>query len=187
MTGSMHLMIKIQKLIYSLLLIIGVAFNASAASKVEIDAKVNAALKVFYNKVPSGQELAAKAQGVLVFPEILKAGFIVGGEYGDGALVKGGAIQSYYNIASASIGFQAGVQEKTVVMLFMTSDALNKFTRSEGWEVGVDGSVAIAEFGAGKSIDTNTIQEPIIAFVVSNKGLMAGVSLEGSKITPIVK
>lgn len=163
------------------------AFNTSAASKVEIDAKVNATIKEFYVRVPAGKELASKAQGMLVFPEIVKAGFVIGGEYGEGALVKNGAISKYYNIASASVGFQIGVQEKSVVMLFMTSSSLNKFVKSNGWEAGVDGSVAIAEFGAGKSLDSNTLQEPIIAFVVSNKGLMAGISLEGSKITQISK
>ncbi|RMF17440.1 MAG: hypothetical protein D6758_06400 [Gammaproteobacteria bacterium] len=178
---------KIRDTLGVLLLMLVAILPAQAASRVEIDAKVSGTVQEFYKKVPGGRELASRAAGMLVFPEVLKGGFFVGAEYGEGALLKGRTTQGYYNIVSASFGFQFGVEQKAIVLLFMTEQALNKFVNSDGWEVGVDGSVAIAEFGAGKSLDSHTLQEPIIGFVVSNKGLMAGISLEGSKITRIAK
>ncbi|MEH6467248.1 MAG: YSC84-related protein, partial [Porticoccus sp.] len=99
----------------------------------------------------------------------------------------GGSTVGYYNTAAASIGFQLGAQIKSQIILFMTDAALQKFKNSAGWEAGVDGSVAIATIGAGGQIDTDTIQQPIIGFIFSNKGLMFNLSLEGSKITPIVR
>ncbi|MCV6610948.1 MAG: YSC84-related protein [Amphritea sp.] len=156
-----------------------------AASAAEIDAKVNQALKEFYNHTSAGQELAQKAAGVLVFPEVYKAGFGIGGEYGEGALRIGGKTAEYYNVAAASIGFQLGAQVKSEIILFMSDSVLKKFRDSDGWEAGVDGSVAIATIGAGGEIDSNTIQQPIIGFIFSNKGLMYNLSIEGSKITQI--
>ena len=158
-----------------------------AASAVEIDAKVDAALKDFHAKVGGGEELAGKAHGVLVFPSVIKAGFWIGGEYGEGALRMRGKTVDYYNIAGASFGFQFGAQSKSVILLFMNKDALSGFRNSEGWKAGVDGAVAFATLGAGGSIDTKTMQQPIIGFVFSNKGLMVDVSLKGSKMTKIKK
>lgn len=158
-----------------------------AASATEIDAKVDATLKDFYKKVGAGKSLARRAKGILVFPSVIKAGFWVGGQYGEGALRVGGKNVNYYNIAGASFGFQFGAQAKSIVMLFMTSEALSGFRNSDGWEAGVDGSVALAEMGTGGSIDTNTLQQPIIGFVFGNKGLMVDVSLKGTKFTKIVK
>ncbi|WP_369601625.1 YSC84-related protein [Hahella sp. SMD15-11] len=169
------------------LFLLMLGMSAQAASRVEIDAKVRGAVDLFYKKVPGGKELAQRAAGMLVFPEVLKGGMFIGAEYGEGALLVNNRTKGYYSLASASFGFQFGVEEKTIVLLFMTRESLDKFLNSEGWQVGVDGSVAIAEFGAGKSLDSNTLQEPIIGFVVANKGLMAGISLEGSKITRINK
>jgi lipid-binding SYLF domain-containing protein len=117
----------------------------------------------------------------------LKAGFWVGGQYGEGALRVNGKTVNYYYIVGGSFGFQFGVQSKSIILLFMTSEALSDFRRSEGWEVGLDGSVAIANVGAGGAVDSNTLQQPIIGFVFSNKGLMVDVSLKGSKITKIDK
>ncbi len=159
-----------------------VGYSASAQ---EINAKVNQALKEFYRHSPAGKELAQKAAGVLVFPEVYKAGFGIGGEYGEGSLRMGGKTVGYYNVASASIGFQLGAQVKSEIILFMSQSALKKFRNSDGWEAGVDGSVAIATIGAGGEIDSNTIQQPIIGFIFSNKGLMYNLSIEGSKITRI--
>lgn len=158
---------------------------SQAASAQEINAKVNQALKEFYRHSPAGKELAQKAEAVLVFPDVIKAGIGIGGEYGEGALREGGKTTAYYNVASASIGFQLGAQLKSEVLLFMSKDALQKFRGSDGWEAGVDGSVAIATLGAGGEIDSNTIQQPIIGFIFSNKGLMYNLSIEGSKITRI--
>lgn len=158
---------------------------AFAASKVEIDAKVNATLKTFSAEVKGGSELARKAAGILVFPEVIKAGIGIGGEYGEGALRVGGKTVAYYNTAAASIGLQLGAQIKSQVILFMTQKALNQFRNSDGWKAGVDGSVALATLGAGGEIDTETAKKPIIGFIFSNKGLMYNLTFEGSKITRI--
>ena len=160
---------------------------AHAASKAEIDANVREAIKAFYKHSSAGKELAQKASGMLVFPKVYKAGIGIGGEYGEGALLVGGKTVDYYNIAAASIGFQLGAQMKSQIVLFMNKDVLNGFRHSDGWEAGVDGSVAVATLGAGGEIDTETVKEPIIGFIFSNKGLMYNLTLEGSKITKIKK
>jgi len=160
---------------------------AMAASAEEIDAKVTAALADFYKTVGSGKELAAKARGMLVFPEVYKAGIGIGGEYGEGALRVGGKTVDYYNTAAASIGFQLGAQVKSQVILFMTTDALKKFRASDGWKAGVDGSVALATLGADGSIDSDTAQKPIIGFIFSNKGLMYNLTFEGTKMSKLKK
>ena len=158
-----------------------------SASKEEIDADVKASLVEFYEKSQAGKALAEKASGMLVFPKVIKAGFGVGGEYGEGALLVNGNTVEYYSTAAASIGFQLGAQQKSQVILFMNDDVLKKFRDSDGWEAGVDGSVAIAEIGAGGELSSNTAQEPIIGFIFSNKGLMYNLTLEGSKMTKIVR
>jgi len=170
-----------------IVLLAGIGFSggATAASAQEIDIKVDGALKEFTSEVKGGAEFLNKAKGVLVFPDVVKAGLVVGGEYGEGALRVGGKSLQYYNIASASFGFQIGAQQYAIVMVFLEEEAMNKFRESSGWEAGVDGSVAIAEWGAGEDINTQNFKEPIVGFVFSNKGLMAGVSIEGSKITKL--
>lgn len=176
---------KVIRYLLMFCLILPFSTSLSAASATEINAKANQALKEFYRHSPAGKELAAKAAGVLVFPEVYKAGIGIGGEYGEGALRVGGKTVAYYNVASASLGFQLGAQLKSEIILFMSAEALRKFRNSDGWEAGVDGSVAIATLGAGGEIDSNTIQQPIIGFIFSNKGLMYNLSIEGSKITRI--
>ena len=161
--------------------------NADAAGKVEINAKVKATLTTFYAQVHSGRELARKASAILVFPEVFKAGFLVGGEYGEGAMLEHGKTTGYYSTASASIGLQLGAQMKSQVIMFMTRHALKKFKSSKGWKAGVDGSVALVTIGAGGDIDSNTIKDPIIGFIFSNKGLMYNLTFEGSKITRLTK
>jgi lipid-binding SYLF domain-containing protein len=156
-----------------------------AASRIEIDARVEAALTEFYREVPAARELATAAKGILVFPQVLKAGFGIGGEYGEGALLLNRQPVQYYATAGASVGFQVGAQAQTQIILFMDSTALARFRSSDGWKVGVDGSVAIAQFGAGKTLDSTTLQQPVIGFIFSNKGLMYDLSLEGNKITRI--
>jgi len=156
-----------------------------AASKVEIDIEVKQALKRFKKEVGASEEYIKLAKGMLVFPSIFKAGFGIGGEYGEGAMIINGKTVAYYNTAAASIGFQLGAQTKTVIILFTSSKALKKFRSSDGWEAGVDGSVALVELGAATTLDTNTVKNPIIAFVFNNKGLMYNLSLEGSKYTKI--
>lgn len=158
-----------------------------AASKTEIDARVKEAIATFYETTSAGKELAEKANGMLVFPRVIKAGFGIGGEFGEGALLIDGQTVDYYSVAAASIGFQLGAQVKTEIILFMTELVLESFRHSGGWEVGVDASVAVATLGAGGEIGTNTAREPIIGFIFSNKGLMYDLSLAGSKITKISK
>ena len=161
--------------------------GAVAASAGEIDTKVNGTIGEFKKQVTGGAEFLGKANGVLVFPTITKAGLVIGGEFGEGALRVGGKTVDYYNIASASFGLQIGAQQYSIVMVFLSDEALQQFRDSKGWEAGVDGSVAVAEWGAGDDINTKTFKDPIVAFVFGNKGLMAGISIEGSKITKIEK
>lgn len=161
--------------------------SAHGASASVIDAKVDDAMKRFYSEVGGGKELATKSYGILVFPSVIKAGFGIGGEYGEGALRIKNKTVDYYSTAAASIGFQLGAQSKTVILLFMTKDALSEFRNSEGWEVGVDGSVALVKVGAGGSLDTTNIHAPIVGVVFGNKGLMYNLTLEGSKMTKVKK
>ncbi len=158
---------------------------AGAASKEEIDAEVQEAIENFYRQTSAGKRLAQKAAGMLVFPKVFKAGIGIGGEYGEGALLVNGRTVAYYSIAAASIGFQLGAQVKSQILLFMNQKVLGDFRRSRGWEAGVDGSVALATLGAGGEITTNTVKQPIIGFIFSNKGLMYNLTFEGSKITRI--
>jgi len=118
---------------------------------------------------------------------VIKAGFGIGGEYGEGALRIGGKTVDYYSTAAASIGLQLGIQSKAVFLLFLEQHALSKFRQSQGWEIGVDGSVALVKVGAGGAIDSNNIQDPIVGFVMTNKGLMYNLTLEGAKITKLKK
>jgi len=124
---------------------------------------------------------------VLVFPSVIKAGIGIGGEYGEGALRVAGKTVDYYNTAAASIGFQLGAQSKSIVIVFMTDKALSDFRKSEGWKAGVDGSVAVVEWGVGEDINTVDIKDPVVGFVFSNKGLMYNLTLEGSKFTRLDK
>lgn len=159
--------------------------NVLAKSAQEIDVSVNVALDEFAEQVKGGKEFLATAKGVLVFPSVLKAGIGIGGEYGEGALRIGGKTVDYYSTAAASFGFQLGAQSKRIIIVFMQDDALQKFRESQGWEAGVDGSVALITLGVGGAIDTTNIKDPIIGFVFSNKGLMYNLTLEGSKYTKL--
>lgn len=159
----------------------------TAANQMVLDARIEAAIEEFYELSPAGRKLAEKAHGMLVFPNVKKAGLGVGGEYGEGALLVNGKVEQYYNTAAASIGFQMGVQVKRQIILFLDKSALEAFRNSEGWEIGVDGSVAIATLGVGGEIDSKSINHPVVGFIFGNKGLMYNLSLEGSKITPINK
>jgi lipid-binding SYLF domain-containing protein len=171
----------------ALILIFFCAEASHAASAQEINIKVNAALELFYKEVGGGKRFVQSGSGVLVFPSVFKAGIGIGGEYGEGALRIKGKTVDYYSTAAASIGFQLGAQSKTVIIVFMTNKALKEFRDSSGWEAGVDGSVALVEFGAGGSIDTTNIKDPIVGFVFDNKGLMFNATLEGSKFTKLKK
>jgi lipid-binding SYLF domain-containing protein len=182
-----NLMKKLSLLLVTLFVLVAASSPAYAASAMEIDAKVNAILKKFYKDVGGAKELSKKSQGMLIFPSVLKAGFGIGGEWGEGALRINNKTVDYYSTAAASIGFQLGAQSKAVILMFMAKDVLNKFRSSSGWEVGIDGSVALVKIGAGGTIDSTTVQQPIIAFIFGQKGLMFNLTLEGSKFTKLKK
>jgi len=156
-----------------------------AANTSSIDANVDATLQRLYDAAPSSREMVARAEGVLVFPSVLNVGLVVGGEHGKGALRIHGTTVDYYTTSSGSIGLQAGAQTKAEVILFMTPDSLAKFRNSHGWTAGADATIAIANIGANGNIDTETARRPIVGFVMTNTGLMAGVSLEGSKYSKL--
>ena len=160
--------------------------DANAGRRATIDADVDATLTRLYNTVHGSRELVGKARGVLVFPSVISAGFWVGGQYGQGALRIGEQTSGYYSVAAASFGLQIGAQSKAIIMLFMTQEALDKFTHSQGWAAGVDATVAVVTVGANGNIDTSTATKPVEAFVLTNAGLMAGVSLEGTKISRLI-
>ncbi len=158
---------------------------ANALTKVEIDAGVTASLSRFKKDVKGGSEYLNAAKGVLIMPHITKAGFIVGGQYGQGSLQVGGKTVQYYNLVSGSLGYQIGAEQYDMVIIFMTDDALSKFRKSDGWEAGADAEVTLVQVGANASVETLRSQHPIVGFVFDQKGLMAGVSLKGAKFTPI--
>ena len=161
--------------------------SAEAASKQKIDRRVQEALVRFNEEVRGGDELIASAAGVLIFPKVVKAGFGLGGEHGQGALRINGQNIEYYRLVSGSIGWQIGAQVKTELILFMNEDVLTKFRNSDGWEAGVDASVAVVTLGAGGEVDTHTIDNPVLGFIISNKGLMYNLTFEGAKISKIDK
>lgn len=158
---------------------------AQAATKGEIETGADRALERFYQEVPDGKVLVKKAKGVLVFPAVFKAGIGLGGEYGEGALQIHGKTVDYYNTAAASIGFQLGLQKKSIVIIFQEEEALKKFRYSSGWKAGVDASIAIVKIGAGGAMDTSKLNEPILGFIIGQRGLMYNLTLEGAKFSKI--
>jgi lipid-binding SYLF domain-containing protein len=153
----------------------------------EIDANVDAAIQRFYKQVNGAEKYVKASKGMLVMPNIVKGAFIVGGEYGEGALRIGGKSVDYYNTVSGSIGFQIGGQKKDIILLFMTDEALKKFRASKGWEAGVDGNVALITVGGGERADTTTSKDPVVGFVFDAKGLIADISLKGAKFSKVDK
>jgi lipid-binding SYLF domain-containing protein len=153
----------------------------------EINAKVDAALARFHKEIGSADRFLAETKAVLVLPQVIKGGFIVAGEYGEGVLMIGGKITDYYNVFSASFGLTAGGEMKDFIILFFSDEALKKFRARDGWEAGVDGNIAIGKDGAGMSADATRINEPIVAFVVGVKGLLVDASFKGSKFSLLKK
>jgi len=159
--------------------------GAQARSAKEIDVSVDVALDRFNNEVPGAKEFLKNAKGVLVIPNVIRIGFGLGGEYGEGSLLIDGKTVDYYSVAAGSFGFQIGAQSKNIVIVFMEENALTTFRDSLGWRAGVDGSVALVDYGAGGSVDTKNMQAPIVGFIFGVKGLMVNLSLEGSKFTKL--
>ena len=156
-----------------------------AAQRQAIDSAADAALTRLYAEAAGSRELVASARGVLIFPTFVSAGFIVGGAHGRGVMRQGGKSTGYFSMTEGSVGFLAGAQSQAVFILFMTQDALNRFQASNGWTAGVDGSVALMTVGASAQATTQTTQQPVIGYVLTNAGLMASASLNGSRITPL--
>ncbi len=179
---------KLSKNIVLFLMILTLGSTLYAKSAKQIDQEADASLVKFSKEVKGSQSFLDKnAKGYLIFPEVIKAGIGIGGEYGEGVLRIGGKSVEYYSTASASVGFQLGVQSKSIVVAFLTDEALANFRRSDGWKVGVDGSVAIVKWGGGKDISNTNFSKPVIGFIYGNKGLMYNLTIEGSKFTKIVR
>ena len=158
---------------------------STAESRHAVDASYQETLDRVYASNPGSRELVAKARGVLVFPRVLSAGLVVGGAYGEGQLREHGMVEGYYRTTTGSVGWQIGAQSRALVFLFMTEDALQRFKASKGWSGGVDASVALLTVGANGVVDANAAQAPTIAFVMTNAGIMAGATLQGTKVTRI--
>lgn len=161
----------------------GTSTGDPAARRAAIDAGVDSSLSTLFEQVPASKELVGRAAGVLVFPNVMEAGFVVGASRGQGALRVGGKTVSYHATTSGTFGLQAGAQSTAVFLLFMTQDALRNFQNSRGWTVGADASVTLLTVGATANVTTATAQQPVIGYVLSNRGLMAGISLDGNRIT----
>lgn len=156
-----------------------------AAQRQAIDSAADSALDRLYREVAGSQELVKSAKGVLVFPTFVSAGFIVGGAHGRGVMREGAKSTGYFSMTEGSFGWLAGAQSQAVFILFMTEEALKRFQASNGWTAGVDGSVAILSAGANAQVSTQTAQQPVVGYVLTNAGLMANVSVNGSRITPL--
>lgn len=161
------------------------ANHAVAATAAEIGADSKAALERLLAKNEAAKALAEKSVGVLVFPDVIKGGFIIGGQYGDGALIRNGEVIGYYRTIAASYGLQAGAQSFGYALLFMNEEALGYLDRSKGWEVGVGPTLVVMDEGKSGSFSTTTAKDDIYAFFFDQKGLMAGIGIEGSKISKI--
>ncbi len=156
-----------------------------ADSAAEIDAGVDAALNQLFVSEPAAAKLSKEAKGILVYPDVWKAGLLIGGKFGEGALREGGSTVAYYNTVAASYGLQAGVQHFGYALFFMTDEALAHLKNSKGFEIGVGPSIVVVDKGVAKALTTTTTKDAIYAFFFNQKGLMAGLGLEGTKITEI--
>jgi len=182
-------MTKFTKVIRLAAIVATMLFTTSvfAATAAEIDSDVDKALQTFKEDVKGADVFLDQGAGYLVFPRVIKVGIGIGGETGEGALRVGGKTVDYYRTSAGSFGFQLGAQAKSIVIVFMTPEALEKFRKSSGWKAGVDGSVALIDMGAGKAIDTSNIKDPVVGFVFGSKGLMYNLTLEGSKFSKLDK
>jgi lipid-binding SYLF domain-containing protein len=163
------------------------AAPAMAASARELERESKAALQSLYAKTPSAKRLGAKATAILIFPSILKAGFMFGGQIGEGIRLERGKVTGYYSSIAASYGFQAGIQQFGYALFFMNRQALQQLDATRGFELGVGPSIVVVDAGMGKSLTSNTLTSDVYAFIFDQRGLMAGLGIQGSKITRIDK
>ena len=174
-------------LLIAALALAGATLSASAQGRGALEADAKRAYNNLVARVPAAKALGKDAVAVLVFPKITKAGLIVGGQYGEGVLLRGGKAAGYYNTAGASYGLQAGAQEFGYAMFFMNDKALKALIETDGFEIGVGPSVVVVDEGMGKSATTITMKEDVYAFIFGQRGLMAGIGLQGNKITRLAK
>jgi lipid-binding SYLF domain-containing protein len=168
--------------------IIGIfSISSYAAAANEINASVKTSLDRFVKEVKGAQEFLNAAKGVLIIPKVMQGGLVVGAEYGEGALRIGGKTVDYYSITAGSFGYQIGAQEKDIIIVFMNDKVLEKFRTSKNWQAGVDAKVTVANVGADESLNTTKFKQPVVGFVFSQKGLMGGATIEGSKFTKLKK
>ena len=173
------------RIVVAILVALLTSMPARADSAAELDRDVDNAYQKLLSSTPAAKEIAKVAKSVLVFPNVIKGGLIVGGQYGKGALRAHGKTKGYYSTVAASYGLQAGAQTFGYAMFFMTDAALKYLDKSEGWEVGVGPTVVVVDEGVARSLTTSTAQDDIYVFFFNQKGLMAGLSVQGSKITKI--
>jgi lipid-binding SYLF domain-containing protein len=164
---------------------IGMVNQASAASAKDLDKDSQQALQTLYKTSPAAKSLARDAKAILVFPNMVKAGFVFGGAYGEGELIKGSQVAGYYNSVTGSWGLQIGAQSYGYAVFLMTNKAVRYLEKSKGWEVGVGPTVVVVDAGVAKNLSTSSLKDDAYAFIFSQQGLMAGISLEGTKISPI--
>ena len=161
------------------------AHAAVVADQAEVSKNAHAALASLYANVPGAKAIGAQAHAILVFPKVTKAGLGIGGLHGDGALIKGGKTVGYYKTTGASIGLQAGAQTYGYAMFFMNAKALQQLDKADGFEVGVGPSVVVLDEGKAKNMTTTTMKDDIYAFIFGQKGLMAGLGIQGNKISKV--
>jgi lipid-binding SYLF domain-containing protein len=180
---------KIRGLVLLVMLAMICTFSSAAMAKTgeEIDKEADMTLQRFYKEVNGGKEIAQQAKALLIMSNVTKAGFVLGGTYGQGALRVGGKSTGYYNLIGGSYGFTFGAQQMDIILVFMTQEALNDFVNIDGWEVGVTGNVAFIDVGGGKRLDTTSLKDPVVAFVFNPEGLMVDASLKGAKFTKLNK
>ncbi|MFI4866950.1 MAG: YSC84-related protein [Steroidobacterales bacterium] len=167
------------------ILALGTSAAVLAANEMQIDHRVSKTLQHFDTINPANLSLSQKAAGMLVFPRVTKGGIGIGGEHGEGALLVGGKTMGYYSVGAASVGLTLGLAKHSEIIMFMTQEALDKFTSSDGWSIGADAGITVVSGGASASYDTQTQQKPILGFVFGEKGLIGDLSLQGSKISKI--
>lgn len=172
--------------IFALLFFVGTQ-QAAAESKDVLNLQIKDTVKRFEAQAKGGKEFLAKANGYLVIPDLYKAGFIVGGGYGEGGMVIDDKIVEYYSMITASIGFQAGAQKRSLIIAFLTPEVLKSFRSHNKWKVGVDGSIAFVNWGGGVDLSTVDFKKSIVAFAFDNKGIMASLSLDGSVFNKLQK
>ena len=179
-------MLKINKLlkVFAVMALLSVVSGCVTPASA-LNRSADQAVQDFRQQVNGADVFLNQAAGYLVFPKVYKGGIGVGGETGEGVLRVGGSPVGYYRLAAGSVGFQLGAQAKSIVIAFMTREALDRFRKSEGWRVGVDGSVALIDIGAGKTIDSDNVRDPVVGFIYGSKGLMYNLTLEGTKFTKI--